>query len=168
MKIFLIFVLILDITLIGIKKIEIFNRTENRVIFIYNTSNYLKYNFESLNEEYIIIIINRKKNEIISLIDKKEKEIFDNLNVREILRSKEYLILNSYKEFNIYDIDFKCVHKIDISKNMNNSIIISDSEKFKIISSNVNNFYFITNSENNSETDEFKEVDKIKNNIDKL
>ena len=138
------------------------------MIFIYDTSNYLKYNFEFLNEEYIIIIINRKKNEIISLIDKKEKEIFDNLNVREILRSKEYLILNSYKEFNIYDIDFKYVHKIDISKNMNNSIIISDSEKFKIISSNVDNFYFITIRENNSKTDEFKEVDKIKNNIDKL
>ena len=137
------------------------------MIFIYDTSNYLKYNFEFLNEEYIIII-NRKKNKIISLIDKKEKEIFDNLNVREILRSKEYLILNSYKEFNIYDIDFKYVHKIDISKNMNNSIIISDSEKFKIISSNVDNFYFITIRENNSKTDEFKEVDKIKNNIDKL
>ena len=51
---------------------------------------------------------------------------------------------------------------------MNNSIIISDSEKFKIISSNVDNFYFITIRENNSKTDEFKEVDKIKNNIDKL
>jgi hypothetical protein len=154
--------------LIGIKKIEIFNRTEKRVIFIYDISNYFKYNFKFLNEEYIIIIINRKKIKIISLIDKKEKEIFDNLNVREFLRSKEYLILNSYKEFNIYDIDFKCVHKIDISKNMNNSIIISDSAKIKIISSNEYNIYFITIRENNSEIGEFKEVDKIKNNIDRL
>jgi len=145
-------------------EINVFNRKRKNICFNYNISNFNDYIYEFLDENHIIIIIDSKLIKIISIIDNEEIKKYSEFNVYDIIKTTDFIIFKSENDLYFYDysnLELELIDKINFL-NIQNPIILEDSNVIKLLSSGKNYFELITISSKDESEEKIKNQINIK------